>query len=610
MPSTRRLPAGDEPPRTADAPAADEPAGLRASLRDGGRFLLLLLGLALALKLVVALASLDTNPLAQRPASDALYYLERARGLAGLVDDPLADEPHHLPPLYPRVLRLVPGAVHGELLGVLALQALAGTSLLAGTWLLARRRLPRPAALLAVVLTLLYGPLTFYETRLLGDSLATALLVLLLVACDALHDASRARGRTLAGLLAGLSLALAALLPPQALLLLPLLAAWAARRCRRAAAALLLAALLPLLPSTLHNLRAGAGLAPVSDNGAVNLWIAGTGEPSGTFQAPGLAFGDIATQARAARELAQARSGQPLDPSQVSDWFVHEALGGIAADPLAWLTRVGQRARALLESFETDVAAFPPVEMGLVPPLAPLALPFGLLLALAAGALALGGRLRPAPCLPALALAGMVVLTALAFFHYSRFRLPLAPLLALLAASAWAPLAARTARPARTALALVLATALVWQSYRPAAHWNATRANGWASVGWARLSQVVPQDAAAAEQVLADAERALALQPGFPRAERLAARACLLLHRFADAGRHLDTALAAAPGYDEAALDLALLQAIDEPANPRHDPAAARALLPRLQALARRSPALAESVAQVEALLERTSPPR
>ncbi len=602
MPSTRRLPAEVEPPRAADAPA-----GQAASLRDGGRPLLLLLALALALKLVIALAALGSNPLARQPAADALYYLERARGLAGLLDDPQADESHHLPPLYPWVLRLVPGAVQGESFGVLALQALAGTVLLAGTWLLARRRLPRPAALLAVALTLLYGPLTFYETRLLGDSLATVLLVLLLVACDALHDARGRRGRTVAGLLAGVLAALAALLRPQALLLVPVLGLWAARRCRRAAAVLLVAALLLLLPSTLHNLRAGAGFAPVSDNGAINLWIASTGPASGTFQAPSQAFGDIATQARAARELAEQRSGRLLAPAQVSAWFTRDALATIAADPGTWLARLGLKARALVESFETDVAAFPPVEMSLVPPLALLALPFGLLLGLAAGALALGGRLRAAPRLPALSLAAMVALTALAFFHYSRFRLPLAPLLAILAATAWEPLRARAVTPARGALALVLAAGVVLQSFAPAPHQRGTLANGWASVGWARLMQVAPHDSAAVERVLADACRALELQPVFPRAERLAARACLLLRRFADAGQHLDAALAAAPDYDEALVDLGLLLAIDDPANPRHDRAAALALRPRLQQLAGRSRVLAAGVAEIEALLARPS---
>jgi len=599
MPSTRG-PSDGTPRESAASPAP----GLRALLRDGGRPLLLLLGLALAVKLIVALAAWGSDPHARSPASDSLYYLERARGLAGLIDDPRADESYHLPPLYPWVLRLLPGAVEGEYLRVMLVQAVSGTVVLACTWLLARRRLSRGAAFLAVILTFLYGALTFYETKLLGDSLATTLLVGLLVACDGLHDGPHA-GR---GALAGVLLSLAALLRPQALLLLPLLLPWVWRRGRAAGLSLAAAAVLVLLPSTLHNLRAGAGLTPVSDNGGINLWLANTGVVSGTFHAPSPAFGDIARQHEAARAIAQQATGRTLSAGEVSRWFTRTALSAIATDPLTFVRRVVQRARALFESFETDAACFPSVEMHLIPPLVVLALPFGVLLGLAVGAGLLGGRLQPAPRGPMLAVAAMVVLTTLLYFHYSRFRLPLVPLLAIVAASGWDPLRTRTAGPGRMLTAGAALAGITLLSVWPAPHHVESRANGWATLGWTRLPQLQPGDQAGLQRVLADAQRALADLPGFPRAERLAARACLLLRRFDEAGAHLDAALAAEPDWPEALLDRALLQAIDDATNPRHDPAAAAAALPRLRALSATDPTLAAGVAEIERLLARQKP--
>jgi hypothetical protein len=602
MPSTRRPTADAAPP----AP------GVLASLRGGGRPLLLLLLAALVLKLLVAIAALELDALATRPASDALYYLERARGLSGRIADPRADEPFHLPPLYPLVLAAVPGAVDGKLMGVLALQALAGTALLAGTWLLARRRLPRGASFLAVGLTLLYGPLSFYETRLLGDSLATCLLVLMLVAADALADRPGPRG-TLVGALIGALTALAALLRPQALLLLPVLALWALRRSRAAAGALLLAAALLLLPSTLHNLRTGGGLQPVSDNGGLNFWIANRDvgaegsevQLSGSFDAPGPAFGDIARQPEVARALAESRSGRTLDSAQVSAWFTAQALSDIAARPGLFAQRLLLRARALVESFETDAACFPAVEMHLLAPLALLGLPFGVLLGMALAARLLGGRLAPAPRLPMLAVTGLVLLTALLFFHYSRFRLPVVPLLAIVAASGLPPLLARTAGFARALCAAAALAGVTMISVWPAPHHAPNVANGWTSLGWAELSAAPPGDTERLQRVLQRAQVALLAQPGFPRAERLAARACLLLHRFGEAGEHLDAALATAPGWDEALLDRALLQAIPDPANTRRDREAAAAALPALREAAQSNPALVEGLHQVEKLLAR-----
>jgi len=131
-------------------------------LRAGGRPLLALLLVALAIKLAAALTAQDDDPLAALPTSDARYYVDRALGLMGLAADPLARQPYHLPPLYPWVLATVPGVQDGSWTGVRVLQALAGTLALAGVYTLARRRVSRTGALIAVGLTALYAPLTFY----------------------------------------------------------------------------------------------------------------------------------------------------------------------------------------------------------------------------------------------------------------------------------------------------------------------------------------------------------------------------------------------------------------------------------------------------------------
>jgi hypothetical protein len=521
-----------EKPAPADAPPW---ASVGALLRDGGRPLALLLLVALLLKLAVALAAPAHDPLAAHPTSDARYYLDRALGLAGASDDPLADEAYHLPPLYPWLLALVPGVTEGELGGVRVAQALVGTALLAGVYVLARRRLSRAAALLAAGLVLFYGPLTFYETRLLGDSLACALLVGLLVAADAFSDRGGAGRAAALGLLTGLS----ALLRPQALLLAPVLFVWTVRRERRAGFVLAGSAALVLLPSVLHNARASGDLIFVSDNGGVNLWLAQTGPPSGTFMAMDEAFGDIAGQAGAARAVAEQLAGRPLSAGEVSGTLARAALLSMLEQPGDFLERVAWRARALLESVETDVVCFPDVEGPLIPPLQPLALPFGALLGLAVGAWLLGGRMASAPRLPALALAGMVVATALLFFHYSRFRLPVVPLLAIVAASGWdrvrqGPVGLVRGVAAGAALAFCVGLGTL-----PAPHHAPMLANAWTSLGAARLAAVQPGDLTAVRIAHQDAQVALTEKPGFVRALMLAARTSMLLGLYEESRRHV-----------------------------------------------------------------------
>jgi 4-amino-4-deoxy-L-arabinose transferase-like glycosyltransferase len=554
-----------------------EPMTVSARLREGGRPLVALLLVALVVKLLVALAAEVNDPLAAHPTSDARYYLDRALGLAGRWDDPLADEAHHLPPLYPWVLRLTPGVLDGARAGVRVLQALAGTLMLACVYLLARRRLSRPASLLAAGLTLLYGPLTFYETRLLGDSLATAVLIGTLLAADELADR---RGWLRAALLGAL-VALAALLRPQALVLIPALALWQLRS--RLWPALLAASAVVLAPSAWHNLSASGDLILVSDNGGVNLWIANTGPMTGTFATYDESFGDIAEQAANARRLAERSTGRSLSSGEVSSWFTRQALVAIANEPAAFAQRVLLRARALLESFETDIAAFPSLQMRLIPPLMPLALPFGLLAALCFAALVLRPRCTPAPRAPLLMVAGMVVVTALLFFHYSRFRLPLVPLLALGAASGFDRLRAGGLGAGRLVTAAATLVAIVALSWLPAPHHPLTRANALVSVGSARLEVARPGDLTALEQANAEAALALQQQPGFVRAELLAARTDLMLGRFDDCHRHLESVLSRLPDHAPALVTRAWLAALPDPSNPHHDPEWARSIVARLR---------------------------
>jgi len=564
------------------------------------------------------MAALADDPLARSPSSDAAYYLARAQGLqramAGGASDPLAAQTFHLPPLYPWLLALLPGIGSGDLTAALLLQATAGTLLLALTFVLARRRLSRAAALLAAALTLLYWPLSFYETRLLGDSLACLALVAALVLADALADATREAGtvpepapvrRGPRAALLGAVVAAAALLRPQALLLLPVLLAWIVRLPGRPWLPFVAAAALVLAPSVVHNARAGGDLVLVSDNGGVNLWLASTGPVTGTFATDDESFGDIARQADVARAIAEREAGHALSPGGVSSWFTRAALSAIASDPGRFAQRVLRRAAALVESFETDIASFPETGRALIAPLAPLALPFGVLLGLCAAGAALGARLRPAPRLPLLALACMVGLTALLFFHYSRFRLPLVPLLALGAAATWDRVRGGHVGLPRAAAALAALAGTVALSLLPAPHHAPALANGLTSTGTARLALAQPGDRAAAQAALDDARAALAEQPGFVRAQLLEARAALLLGQWQECRDALDAVERALPGHPAARLNRAFLLAVPDPRNPFHDRAAAASIAAELQPAAADDRTIADGLQDLQRVLAR-----
>ncbi|MDG2149990.1 MAG: hypothetical protein P8N09_10745 [Planctomycetota bacterium] len=594
-------------------PAHQAPRGLWACVRDGGRPLGAFLILALGIKLLIIMAALGDDPLARHPTSDALYYLERAAGIAGLIDDPLVHEPFHLPPLYPQILARVPGALQGNFAGVYVIQALFGTAALLGVFLLARRRASRKLALGATGLTLLYGPLTFFELKLLGDSLACSLLVFALVVTDQLADhfnpqrassrsprpngSSSSTAEVLWGFLLGLLLGLTSLLRPQILLFSAALVLWLLiRRARTAALCSALALSLTLLPSLLHNASTGAQFTPVSDNGGVNLWLANTGPPSGTFLTYEESFGDIAQQARSARSVAEGMAGRELSPGDVSTTLSRAAWDAMIADPVQFLARLRLRAQASLESFETGIVAVPEVEAQLIGPLRILAVPFGILIAFGGAALVIlsrrsGARSRSpeenaaaTPVFPMLALAGLVILTALIFFHYSRFRLPLIPLLAISIAWAFSSIQAHRPTALRAGLALLTAACLAWIAWLPGEHHARTRTIGWTSLAEARLALAPPaRRQSALKAADEDMTRALEHEPTLIRARLQAHHIALGLGRFDDALNHLDVVSEVLPDHPKVLMNRAWLHAWQSPNNRHYDLEAARTLVERLR---------------------------
>jgi hypothetical protein len=128
-------------------------------------------------------------------------------------------------------------------------------------------------------------------------------------------------------------------------------------------------------------------------------------------------------------------------------------------------------------------------------------------------------------------------------------------------------------------------------------------ANAWTSLGAARLAAVQPGDLTAVRIAHQDAQVALTEKPGFVRALMLAARTSMLLGLYEESRRHVALIEEASPGYAPALLHRAWLHAIADPANPYHDPAAARALLEALRAAARSDPSLERGVHDLERAL-------
>ncbi len=370
--------------------------------------------------------------------------------------------------------------------------SLTGAALAVVTWALARHALSTGRARAAGLLVALHPGLILYAALVMTEPLAA--LLTLAAFWLAVRDLRPTRGLVLGAL----TLGVAALVRPQALLCAPFLAVLVAARWRwRAVAAVgaLALALLPVMPWTVRNCRVMDGCALVSTNAGWNLAIGSFPRATGRFETLHASdgcrdvtgqveqdrcwlhygLGEIAARPWRWLALVPAKLGFTFDHESFAVEYLHEAR------PEAWPQATRERAREattlahrlLLAAAALGAVAFPltrnvrnvrnardargvAVQAVLLAAAAALGLlglssdsPFFWPLALFAATapwLPLPGRPGSPPAiLLGVALLATTAITHAVFFGEDRYHIVVTPVLALLAAAALRP--AQPARP-------------------------------------------------------------------------------------------------------------------------------------------------------------------
>ena len=285
-------------------------------------------------------------------------------------------------------------------------------------YLVARRYLEEPWALMCGLVHGFYGPLMFYEATLLRVGPATFVLLLSLYLLGAVAD----RGGRLLSLSTGLSLGVLVLLRPNLLIFAVGSMAWLywQKGRLRSKAALGAACMLALciLPVMLTNSLRGGKLYFLSSNGPYNLFIANVHDASGIEPLPSPAY-------------YQLYKGK--DPKDVH--LVQELLRDIRQHPADFLNVQWRKIRLLVSGKEIPNNACYAMGLETNPRLRIARVEFHLLLPLAVMGLALAlvnAQHRQRWALPLLCLVSIVA-GMLPFVMISRIRLPLVPLLILFA---------------------------------------------------------------------------------------------------------------------------------------------------------------------------------
>lgn len=439
------------------------------SPRSRGR-LLLVLALAALLRLTHWAAVRD-EPFFARLAMDSQEYDRWARGIAA--GDWLGSEPFFQAPLYPYLVALVYRA-GGGLDAVYLLQIAAA---LAGLWALARAGAElgdQRLGIAAAGLGALYLPFLFYDVQLLKESLAATAVCFLLWALLAARRSGSARAFLIAGAVGGAL----ALLRENFLLVVPFLLPLAFRRGAPArgalarAGAFLLGLALPLAPVAARNAALAGGFLPTTSQGGVNYWIGNNPEADGTYRplTPGRQIPRL--ERREPERLAELELGRELSAAEVSRHWLGRALAWAAAEPGAFARLQARKLGLYWSGYEWPDAVDYYWTKGLSPVLRwPLAEFLSVALLAAAGALLVVRARVLRVWAPVLLFELGWMLSTVAFFLFSRYRLPALPGLLLLAALPLVRLvdAARAGRW-RPAVAGGVALALVWALPHLAGH--------------------------------------------------------------------------------------------------------------------------------------------
>lgn len=506
---------------------------------------------ATALLRLAHLVAVRDAPFVGQLALDSQEYDRWARAIAA--GDWLGSAPFFQAPLYPYLVAIVYRFVAATPVAVYLLQIAVAVL---GCWALVRvaEVLAGPrAAGASGLLFALYTPFWFYDVQLMKESFAVSAVCLLLL----LLLRARSSDRLAPWFAAGVVAAFLALLRENMLLVVPWLLLLAVREktgkgwmsAGRRCGLLLLGLSLPLALVALRNAALGGGFLPTTSQGGVNFFIGNNSLADGTYR-PLVTGKQVPSYEReGARILAEQAVGHPLAANEVSGYWFGRALAWARAEPADFVRLQFAKLGLYWDGYEWPDA----VDYYWMKSISrPLRLP--LLEWSAAALLALWGllleRRRFAVWAPVLLFELGWMLSVVAFFVFSRYRLPAVPGLLLLAAIPVARAAEAFSKgQRRRSGAMFAGIAFLWLA--PHVPGYAPRTD-LVEFNLGRLAEERGELAAAAGHY----ERALAADPGNLSATlnlgTLAARA----GDYATARSRFERAVALAPDSDDAHANL------------------------------------------------------
>ena len=478
----------------------------------------LIAALALFLRIAYILQIQDT-PFFQTLGLDARFYDRTAWAMLSGRD---IEGAYFMSPLYSWFLAGLYRLFGRDLLLVRLVQSLLGAGTAVLTYMLARRVFDRLVGVIAGLVAAAYGAFIFYD----GSVLMTPLLVFLSVGALVLLVEGEARRSPLLVALSGATLGLAAIGRASALVFVPVAALWlltgrrpeqdaepvsgAGIRPARLALLLFLGAFLVVAPVTIRNYVASGDFVPITSNGGLNFYIGNSEIATGGYEKPeGL---DIVTDPDG-EMVAEQATGRDLSPSEVSAYWFGRAREFISDHPGRWTALLARKLAFAMSSYELPQLEnyyfqkrYSPLLSAPLPGFAVVA-PLGLV------GLALAWGRRRARLLVYFVVT--YILTIVAFFVVSRYRLPVVPALVAGASYAVVWLVQRWREKDWRRLGVPVVAIIVLAVLVNTNLYGIDRSRGFAQSHY-RLG-IIYGDQGKTDRAIAEYERAIAIDPQYEK---------------------------------------------------------------------------------------------
>ena len=450
-----------------------------------------------------------SNPYYKIASMDSAIYLNWAQVI--LEEGWLGTEIFYRAPFYPYLLSIIFWFAPSNLLAVYIMQLVMSICSVALIYSVGKRIYCERAGLIAAGFSLLYSPLTFFETKILPT---TTGIFLGLLSIYLLTRAEQEK-KWYYWMGGAATLGVAALCRPNYLLMIPLLIFGILvvhrRRLRETVIPILILILVPSVTIgtvTLRNYVVGKDFVLISANGGItfaqgnNPWARGS-----IAVIPGFS-GEVTNQRQEETQIAERVTGRKLKPSEVNTFWFKWGLTFIQKKPLEYLKLLLYKGAILFNNHELGSNYLLDVDKEVTPWLRLAFLPFGFIMAWAVIGFARIFLERPA----ALALIAAFIgsfLTAMIFYVNSRYRMTLMPPALIMAGGGLDYL---VRNPRKFGVILLTAGLTFIISLSPFLPLNDTQLSRSHSRAWAHLGGAY-QDNNQLEKALWAYEKAIGMEP-------------------------------------------------------------------------------------------------